>query len=95
MVDDSVVLEVEDAGLGKASKRKNMINHHQERRGRAGAGVHIPIVVAKIPIEVASRVQVEEMVFYSVHNPAPSTSNTTLSSTTTPLTQHYYVHYKV
>ena len=35
------------------------------------------------------------VVFYSVHNPAPSTSNTTLPSTTTPPTQHPYVHYKV
>ena len=39
----------------------------------------VPIVVAKIPIGVAAQVQVEEIVFYSVHNPAPSTSNTTLS----------------
>ena len=32
----------------------------------------VPIVVAKIPIGVAAQVQVEEIVFYSVHNPAPS-----------------------
>ena len=55
----------------------------------------IPIVVAKIPIELASQVQVEEMVFYSVHNPAPSTSSTTPLSLTTPSTQNCYVHYKV
>ena len=55
----------------------------------------VPIVVAKIPIVVAAQVQVEEIVFYSVHNPAPSTSNTTLPLTTTPPTQHPYVHYKV
>ena len=55
----------------------------------------IPIVVAKIPIELASQVQVEEIVFYSVHNPAPSTSSTTPSSLTTPSTQNCYVHYKV
>ena len=50
----------------------------------------VPIVVAKIPIGVAAQVQVEEIVFYSVHNPAPSTSNTTLPLTTTPPTQHPY-----
>ena len=55
----------------------------------------VPIVVAKIPIGVAAQVQEEEIVFYSVHNPAPSTSNTTLPLTTTPPTQHPYVHYKV
>ena len=38
----------------------------------------VPIVVAKNPIGVAAQVQVEEIVFYSVHNPAPSPSNTTL-----------------
>ena len=47
----------------------------------------IPFEVAKIPFELASRVQVEEMVFYSVHNPAPSTFSTTPSSLTTPYTE--------
>ena len=55
----------------------------------------VPIVVAKIPIWLASQVQMEEIVFYSVHNPAPSTSSTTPPSLTTPSTQNYYVHYKV
>ena len=41
----------------------------------------VPIVVAKIPIVVAAQVQMEEIVFYSVHNPAPSTSNTTSAGT--------------
>ena len=49
----------------------------------------------KIPFWVAAQVQVEEIVFYSVHNPAPSTSNITLPSTTTPPIQHSHVHYKV
>ena len=34
-----------------------------------------------VPVCPWALVQVEEMVFYSVHNPAPSTSNTTQSST--------------
>ena len=48
-----------------------------------------------VPIYPCSQVQVEEMVFYSVHNSALSTYTVTLPSTTTPPTQHYYVHYKV
>ena len=59
------------------------------------SGFWVPIVVAKIPIWLVARVQVEEIVFYSVHNPAPSTSSTTPPSLTTPSTQNYYVHYKV
>ena len=49
----------------------------------------------KVPIYPCSQVQVEEMVFYSVHNSALSTYTIALPSTTTPPTQHYYVHYKV
>ena len=44
------------------------------------------------PTTPCSHVQMEEMVFNSVHNLTPSTYTIALSSTTT---QHYYVHYKV
>ena len=40
-----------------------------------------PGSAAAVPVCPWALVQVEEMVFYSVHNPAPSTSNTTQSST--------------
>ena len=49
------------------------------------------ILRRSLPIYTCSQVQVEEMVFYRVHNSALSTYHQPL----TPPTQHYYVRYKV
>ena len=66
----------------------------------AAAGVnrdenHPDLPLRSVPIYPCSQVQVEEMVFYSVHNSALSTYTVTLPSTTAPPTQDYHVHYKV